>query len=617
MESRDVDRKDVSDVIAVLASPERENRTLRSWRRICGLLIVSMRLVWRAGRRELLLSAGLQVVNGVLIAAQLLVAREVIGGILAGGAAGVAPSLAVLVGIGVVQRFATAMEQEQTGLLRELVSQHTQGRIIDVAARVDLVVFDSADFYNRLQRAMIGAQARTMQMVQGLFGVTRSFTVAAGAIVVLITIQPLLVPLLALSALPLALVTKRNAGATYKFFYGVTPLDRARQYLVDLFTQREFAKEVRAFQLAGFLRARYDALSDEKMRGLRTVTRKRLRRSLIGALTSSLLIGVTLAVLAWLYYGDHLDLAEVGVVAAALLQLSGTLNTSTIAVAQLYEASLFVEDYVDFVSGRPEGDRRPVRSGGAEPFELLQAESVWFSYPNASVPALRNVTMSIRRGEVVALVGENGSGKTTLAKLLAQLYRPTSGRLLWNGADVTDLDQERLRSSISVIFQDFVRFHFTAAENIGLGRHERIDEMRDIRDAARSAGADAFISALPKGYDTILAKEYSGGSELSLGQWQRVALARAFFRNTPFIVLDEPTASLDAQAEHALFQSVRNLFRGRTVLLISHRFSTVRDADRIYVLHQGEIVEHGTHEELMALGGRYAEMFTLQAEAYA
>jgi ATP-binding cassette subfamily B protein len=217
---------------------------------------------------------------------------------------------------------------------------------------------------------------------------------------------------------------------------------------------------------------------------------------------------------------------------------------------------------------------------------------------------------------VVALVGENGSGKTTLARVICGLYRPDAGAVLWDGVDVGEVDPEQLRRQITVIFQDFVRYWLSARENIGVGRVERIDDREAIADAARQAGADAFIEAWPEGYDALLGPIFEGGKDLSVGQWQRMALARAFFRDAPLVVLDEPTASLDARAEAELFERIRTLFQGRTVLLISHRFSSVRTADRIYVMREGQIVERGSHRELIAIGGLYAELFRLQAAAY-
>jgi ATP-binding cassette subfamily B protein len=243
-------------------------------------------------------------------------------------------------------------------------------------------------------------------------------------------------------------------------------------------------------------------------------------------------------------------------------------------------------------------------------------KAVSFAYPTAKESALRDVSLNIRAGEIVALVGENGSGKTTLAKLLAGLYRPASGTITWDGIDINRVDAEQLRKSIAAIFQDFVRFHLRARDNVGLGRVTAIDDLDDIREAARHADADAFLGALPDGYESVLGPEFEGGTDLSVGQWQRVALARAFFRHAPFVILDEPTAALDPRAEHDLFERIRALLADRTVLLISHRFSSVRNADRIYVLESGRVTEAGTHQELMSLQAHYAELFQLQAAAY-
>jgi ATP-binding cassette subfamily B protein len=247
---------------------------------------------------------------------------------------------------------------------------------------------------------------------------------------------------------------------------------------------------------------------------------------------------------------------------------------------------------------------------------VLTTEDLTFTYPSARRPAVAGVDLRIEAGQVVALVGENGSGKTTLAKLLSQLYRPGSGRILHDGVDVSGAAPDRLRESIAVLFQDFERYVLPASDNIALGRPDRPADEGAVTEAARSAGADAFLRALPDGYSTLLGPEFAGGVDLSGGQWQRVALARAFFRDAPFVILDEPTATLDARAEHELFDRLRTLLAGRTVLLISHRFSTVRMADHIYVLADGRIAEHGTHDSLMAAGGRYAELFALQAAGY-
>jgi ATP-binding cassette subfamily B protein len=285
------------------------------------------------------------------------------------------------------------------------------------------------------------------------------------------------------------------------------------------------------------------------------------------------------------------------------------------SATSLYEATLFIRDYSSFLELEPAVDAAPGRRAPSG-FEVLRAENVSFAYPESAYRAVDGVSLEIRRGEVIALVGENGSGKTTLAKMLAGLYRPERGRIRWDDTDLAEVDADELRRSVAVIFQDFERYLLPARENVGLGRHERVDDFDDIVAAARRADADDFLASLPEGYETMLGREFAGGYDLSIGQWQRVALARAFFRDAPFVILDEPTAALDARAESRLFERMRELLEGRSVVLISHRFSSVRSADRIYVLHEGRVVEHGSHDELMVADGLYAELFGLQARAY-
>jgi ATP-binding cassette subfamily B protein len=282
---------------------------------------------------------------------------------------------------------------------------------------------------------------------------------------------------------------------------------------------------------------------------------------------------------------------------------------------------LFLEDFTSFVAptaaAHAADPSSPVPAvPPLPPLSTLRVEAVTFQYPSSPAPCLHDVSIEIGAGEVVALVGENGSGKTTLAKVLAGLYPPLQGVVRWAEHDLRDFDPRAVRSSMTVLFQDFIRYHMTARENVGIGRWESIDDHEGIEAAARRAGADAALEALPARYDTWLGPEFFGGSDLSVGQWQRLALARAFFRDAELVVLDEPTSALDPRAEAELFSGMRALCAGRSVLLISHRFSSVRSADRIYVLQQGRIVEQGTHDELMVRGGVYAELFTLQASLY-
>jgi ABC-type multidrug transport system fused ATPase/permease subunit len=591
-----------------------------TWRDLPGLLGDSLKLAWSAGRNVFLLTSALWLITSIGTAVQLFVAQAVFSAVLGNGGKAdletLAPPLIALVVVTVTLDLAGAVRAEQSRVLGELVGRRATDRVLDVSTRIDLLAFESPDFYDRLQRARAQGQFRATQTVNGLLGIVGSLGTAAAIVLALAAIQPLLLPFVLIGYVPLWVVASLNTRDLYHYTRGMTPNDRQRNYLQNVLMGRNAAKEVRSFNLAGYLRGRYDRLYDERIAELRQLAKRRTVRSLLGSLTSSMVTVGTIAVLSWLYVSDRMSLAAVGAAVFGLYQLANQLRGLHMSATSLYESTLFIRDYSNFLTLEPQVEAHEGTRPAPHGFERLTVEDVSFTYPESDRPAVDGVSLEVGRGEVVALVGENGSGKTTLAKMLAGLYRPQGGRIRWDDVDLAEVDADELRRSIAVIFQDFERYLLPARENVGLGRKERIDDFATIVEAAQRADADDFLSGLPEGYETMLGREFSGGFDLSIGQWQRVALARAFFRDAPFVILDEPTASLDARAESRLFERMRELLEGRSVVLISHRFSSVRSADRIYVLHEGRVVEHGSHDQLMAEDGLYAELFTLQARAY-
>ena len=594
----------------------------RSSREILRLVAAGLAITWRAGRRELITMTALEVLSGIGVAAEVVVGRRVLEAILAtqhtsAGLASVWPSFALLAAITAVLGIAGVVLREQQRMLSELTSRYAQDRILDVTCAVELAAFDQPEFHDRVARAQAGVM-RAPQMVFGLAGLGRSMAGATGAGIALLAVAPLLVPVALLALIPGWLANHHRGRAFYHFGFVMTPRDRERGYLASLLTARDPAKEVRAFGLAGFLRARHDRLYDERIAQMRRISGQQLRVMAVADLASAATIGAAIAGILWLAAAHHLALSSAAAGAAALVLLGQRLAFAGQSAGMLQESAMFIDDFLAFTEqALPVESRQP---GPAEPdsgwFGPVEAQGVTFSYPGSERVALRGVSLRIEPGEVVALVGANGSGKTTLAKLLAGLYLPSEGRVCWDGRDTRDVDRRDLAAHAAVVFQDFIQYALSAGDNIALGRHQRAGDTAAIVQAAERAGADKDIAGLPEGYETLLGPAFIDGTDLSTGQWQRVALARTFFRDAPFVILDEPTAALDAKAEHELFARIGELFADRSVLLISHRFSTVRSADRIYVLNEGCLVESGTHEQLMTVGGTYAELFSLQASPY-
>ncbi len=430
-------------------------------------------------------------------------------------------------------------------------------------------------------------------MTTGLMAVTGSLLSTLAIGFALVFIDPLFALLAVVAGVPVTLSNLRVGRALYRFDVEQTPTDRERNYVQNLLVGKDAAKDLRAYNLTDYLKARFDSLYARRINALRTLIRKRTVQGVVGGFLTAVISGGVLGLLIVFVSDGRISLAGAGAAAAALILLGGQIQGLASGVGNLFESALFIQDFNEFVevvprSGQFTGKATPATENGP-----LSVRDLSFTYPSRTEPALSSINLTIKPGQVIALVGENGSGKTTLAKLLAGLYRPDEGTIAWNGVDLADLDILEVRSRVAVLFQDFARYFLTAEENISMGRWERAFDTEAIRRAAEQAGASEFLERLPGGYETYLGPQFFGGSDLSGGQWQRMALARAFFRDAELIILDEPTAALDPRSEAALFQSVRDLFIGRSVVLISHRFASVRMADYIYVLNEGRIAEKG------------------------
>jgi ATP-binding cassette, subfamily B, bacterial len=602
-----------------LATPAQDQR--KSVGRLTRLMARSLSMVWQSARRPFVALVGLQILNAIALVFQVIAIELALAAVLnIPASGGVSWSLVkpVLLLAGVTALTAV-IASVQVGLGRyagELVAAVMWQRVLHVATRVDLRKFESARFYDRLQRVQASALTRPYQITYGLVATLGAAAASIGLLVAIMLIHPALLPLLLIGGVPVLITSRQQSQLEFDFLAQQTQSMRLRTYLTWVQTGRDEAKEVRAFGLARNFGQRLNNLYADYLRDLAQHLLRRSKLGALGTLGSAVLLALTLLLLVWLISTGRLGIAEAAAALVAIRLLAGQVQHGFTGVQAVFESGLFIDDLDGFLTLAPAAEGGSRHIAPPAEFHRIRADAVSFSYPGRSQLALQATNIEINRGEVVALVGENGSGKTTLAKVIAGLYEPGSGAVRWDGTDVRTFRPELFRERVAMIFQDFVRYALSAEENIAIARPDDEIDHAAIREAAKIADADSFLSALPAGYQTPLSRRFAGGHELSGGQWQKVAIARAFYRRAPLVIIDEPTASLDARAEYELFSSLHEVLRGRTALIISHRFSTVRTADRIYVLDHGRVVEQGTHDELIGLGGRYAELFHLQASAY-
>jgi ATP-binding cassette subfamily B protein/ATP-binding cassette subfamily C protein len=582
-------------------------------------------LVWAADRRAALGVAILSTVAAVLPAGIAWVGKLIVDGVVRASRSGLAVDQVrverlVLVELGLMA--ASMAVGRLMGLLRELMRVHLGNvineKILQKALDLELRHFEDADVYDKMQNARREASARPLSLVMQGFSIAQNAVTLTALSVLLLRLSAWSVLVIVVASIPAFLAEARLAGESFRVNSWRAPEGRRLNYLEWILTRDSHVKEVKLFGLGPLVLGRYRTLFRKFYDQDRRLA---IRRMAAGILFGMVSLAAFYACYAWVAgraARTDISLGDMTLYLAVFRQGQNAIQAVLAGMGGMYEDALYMSNLFLFLA-IPTGDARPHAPASALPRGhpgRIEFRNVSFRYPGHADWALRDFSLTLEPGEKLGLVGENGAGKTTLVKLLLRLYDPTEGQILYGGIDLRELDPDDLRGRFGAVFQDFVRYQFTAAENIGLGSPDHVDDRARIEEAARRGGAEAVVAALPNGYETVLGGWFESGQELSAGQWQKLAVARAFMREAEVLILDEPTASIDAESEHELFQRFQELAADRTALVISHRFSTVRIADRIAVLHGGRLAELGTHRELLELGGRYAHLFNLQAQGY-
>ncbi|BAU11454.1 ABC transporter ATP-binding protein [Leptolyngbya sp. NIES-3755] len=588
--------------------------------RYCGRAI---ELVWTTNRRLTIAIALFTLIGGLVPAAIAYVGKLIVDAVVLASRTGLESDRwmaltylgfeAIMVAVQSGSKQGLALVQS---LLRVLLGQKVNELILEKALTLNLTHFEDSEFYDKMTRARREASSRPLSLVGRTFGIVQdSLTlITYGGLLVRFSVWA--VVMLMIAAVPAFVAETRFAGEAFRLFRWRTPETREQNYLEWLIANESPAMEIRLYQLGGLLLDRYRSIFHRLYSEDRDLTVRRGIWSYVLGLVSSAAFYGAYVWIVWETIAGRISLGELTMYLVVFRQGQGAFASILSSIGGMYEDSLYLSNLYEYL-----GQEIPRSQGNATrgtlPGDGLRFENVTFYYPEADKPALNQVTFHLKPGEKLAIVGENGSGKTTLIKLLTRLYTPTSGRILLDGLDLQTWDVLALQRRIGVIFQNFMRYQFSVGENVGVGDVQNLDDRDQWIIASDKGNALSFIKDLPETFDTRLGRWFKTGRELSGGQWQRIALSRAFMRTSAdILVLDEPTSAMDAESEVQIFDRFREMTPDQMAILISHRFSTVRMADRILVMSAGEVVEQGSHEELVALGGRYAHLFAIQAAGY-
>lgn len=586
-------------------------------------------LVWSAAPRELALMTGTQIISAIGVMLQLLLARELLIDVTETepGAIEFSDVLPVLIALGAV-RIVVSLVAELRSEIRlvayDRITAAAAADLYEVATSVELGSFDDADFHDRLQRAYRNVDRRIWSAVWSLVSLVSSVATLSVLVIVVITLAPLVLVFAVIAAAPLWWVRRKNNEASYAFAYEQTPEDRERNYIENILVSRDAAAEIRALELGPTLIERVKALYQRRIEKTQQLIKNRFPWSAGATVTSNLIAVGSIGLLVALIIDESVSVADGGVAILALQQAASRLTSMSEAIGSLSGAAMFLDDYETFIRGELEAsDHDAAQSAATAPspssemsLESVEMRNVTFTYPGMPAPVLKDVSLSVGKGELVALVGVNGSGKTTISKLLGGLYPADDGTITWTTSDGAVRDREAIRPLVGNVFQHFLRLDMSAGENVTFGDVRREWAAPSVWEALDSAGLDDVIRAHPAQLDGRLGRSFQDGQDLSAGQWQRMSIARAFYRDAPLLILDEPTAAVDAEAEADVFEVIRQLQRDRAVLLITHRMATVKEADRIYVMEHGRVIEQGRHDDLLDLGGVYAHLYKIQASSY-